>query len=300
VLLSVICINNDYNINNSIVFITSIGNNELKNGMGFVYNKNKGHDYIVTNYHVIHDSKEIYVYNVNGEKITANIVNYDIYSDIALLKIKDTLNLEKVKIGNEYIRLNGTVYYYNVNDRQLDKGIVSNINEDININNDYGNSHYKVNSMIGNIVEGNSGGPVFDEKNQVIGVISLKEKDTDVGYYIDIGNVVDIVTKLENQTLDRPNLGGIFINSFDVEMLNKYNLILEEINGVVVVDVFENYPLFSNGIKKGDIITKINNISITDINELQNNIFLYKKGDIINLEYYRKGFYNNVDIYLNK
>lgn len=154
--------------------------------------------------------------------------------------------------------------------------------------------------MEGNITEGNSGGPVLNKNKDVIGLISIKEKGKNNSIYLSIDNVIEIVSKLENHTLKRPNLGGIFVSSYNEEILKENNIIIDNINGVVVLDITKDYPLYKAGIAKGDIITKINNKNIDGVNELQKEIYSYNAGDIITLEYYRNKEYKSVNVKLNK
>ena len=93
--------NNKYSPFDSIVFIESISDESLKNGMGFVYEVENNKNYIVTNYHVVESSNSLYVGNIEKEKISAKLVWYDIYTDIAVLQINDELGLKEVVATNK-------------------------------------------------------------------------------------------------------------------------------------------------------------------------------------------------------
>ena len=109
-----------------------------------------------------------------------------------------------------------------------------------------------------------------------------------------------MVNKLENHTLYRPNLGATFINTTNTEKLSEYSINTFGINGVVVFDTKEEYPLYVSGLYNGDIITKINDIIITDVNTLQKEIYSHNFGEDINVEYYREGIANTAVVNLNK
>lgn len=286
------------NIESSIVFIESINDNYINGGMGFVYKIEDGFNYIVTNYHVIDESEELYVYNLNNKKIKAEIINYDKYTDIAILKTKS--KLKDLKIGKNNIKENDSIYYFNIDNNKFEKGKVLNLNTEVFIETSYGNSYYEGISIEGNITEGNSGGPVLNKNNEIIGIISLKEENTNNSIYLPIENVTEIVSKLENHTLVRPNLGGVFVSSYNEEVLKENNIVIDNINGVVVLDIKKDYPLDKALITKGDIITKINDININSVNELQKEINSYNVGDTITLEYYRNNQYKSINIILNK
>ena len=291
---------NNYNVDNSIVFIKSSNRIDLKEGMGFVYKIKGSKSYIVTNYHVVNDSESVYVYNLNNKRELAKIVEYDKYSDIAILEIENKLGLKKSKIGINNVKKSDSVYYFNIDKYRIMEAVVLDLKNEIILNTDYGNSFYNAVSIKGNIIEGNSGSPVFNVNDEVIGMISLKEENDSIGYYVPIESVLDIVTKLKNQELIRPNIGGIFVNTTNKEVLKDYGIDIAVDNGVVVLEVTKDYPLQLAGLAKGDVITKINNTAIEDINLLQNQIYSFNIGDEIVLEYYRGSVLNTVDITLNK
>ena len=288
------------NIESSIVFIESLNGDYKSEGMGFVYKIKDNSNYIITNYHVIDENEEIYVYNLNEEKIKAEIVNYDKYTDIALLKIEDKLNLREVKINKNNVKSGDNIYYFNINSNKIEKGKVLNLDTEIFLETSYGNSYYNGIEIEANITEGNSGGPIINKDNEVIGLIALKEEDKNVSIYLSVKDVIEIVSKLENHTLVRPNLGGVFVSSYNEEVLKENNIVIDNINGVVVLDVIQYYPLYKVGITKGDIITKINNKNINSVNELQKEINSYNVGDTITLEYYRNKEYKSINVKLNK
>ena len=74
-------------ISESLVYIEAINEEVIKSGTGFVYKIENNKNYILTNYHVIDEYNEIYVYNIDKEKVTAHLFTYDIYNDVAILKI---------------------------------------------------------------------------------------------------------------------------------------------------------------------------------------------------------------------
>lgn len=281
------------NIESSIVFVEALNGNYKSEGMGFVYKS-----YIITNYHVIDDIEDVYVYKLNKKRIKAEVFNYDKYTDIALLKIED--HLKEAKIGKNNVTENDDIYYFNIDNNKIEKGRVLNLDTEVFLETSYGNSYYKGIEVEGNIIEGNSGSPVLNKDNEVIGLISLKEEDTNTTIYLPIDKVKEIVSKLENHTLRRPNLGGVFVSSYNKEVLKENNIVINDINGVVVLSVTQDYSLNKSGIIKGDIITKINNIRINDVNELQKEIYSYNIGDTIKLEYYRNDEYESVNVILNK
>lgn len=299
VLLVLAIINNTkYNVEDSIVFIESTSSDSIKNGMGFVYKQKDGVSYIVTNYHVIYSSDDVYIYDLNNKKIKAGILEYDEYSDIAILTVEEKLKVAEIGINS--VLENDLIYYYNIDKNVIESGNVIGLNNEINVNAGYGNSFYDAISISGNITPGNSGSPILNSDNEVIGLISLKEENNYVAYYLPIDYLMNIVSKLENHTLQRPNLGATFVSTTNIELLNQYGIVVDGINGVVALDIVQEYPLSVSGLIHGDIITKINEVVISDVNVLQKEIYSYNIGDTITLEYYRNNIPTIIDVVLTK
>ncbi len=291
---------NKYKPTDSLVFIESVGGEFINEGMGFVYKTENQNNYIVTNYHVIESSNFLYMRNLKGKRKRAVLVWHDKYTDIAILKIEDELGLKNVKIGSPNVDINDKVYYFNINNKEIENGIITSLDNEIKVNASYGNSLYKANSIIGNIVEGNSGSPVLNNEDEVIGMISLKEENQNKTYYLPIEYVMDIVSKLENQSLYRANLGATFINTTNTDLLSEYGIIPGEIDGVVVLNVREEYPLDLSGMIDGDIITKVNDTMISDVNILQKEIYSYGMNETITIEYCRNDAINTTNVVLSK
>lgn len=290
----------NYDIYKSIVFISSSNGDDVKNGMGFVYKKENYINYVVTNYHVVEGYNQLYISNLDNKKVKAKILFYDVYSDIAVLQVEDNINLSVSKIGINNIKPSDYVYYYNIMSKKIESALVLDTFNQINLNANYGNSFYNAISIKANIETGNSGGPIFNKNNEVIGIVCLKDKKNNIGFLVPIDYVMEIVTKLENHTLIRPELGGKFINTTDADKLSENNIYTYNLNGVVIVDVIENYPLSDANLKKGDIIVNVNGVVINNVNDLQREIYSYNIGDEIEIEYYRNNQHNKVNVELDK
>ena len=181
---------NSINISNSIVYIESIGEDDIISGTGFVYKKENNKNYILTNYHVIEDSRKIYVYNKNKEKIEASVFDYDMYNDIAILAINDDLGLETIEFAKDY----NTKKVY----------VISSFKDKFNIitegkivsNVDYLNDLYDFIpvEISAKTYYGSSGSPVLNSDGKVIGMIFLRDKDDSTkSFFIPISFISDFV-----------------------------------------------------------------------------------------------------------
>lgn len=306
-LITVIIFNNnklDF-ANKSVVYIESINEDVIKSGSGFVYKVEDNKNYIVTSYHVIEDYTNVYVYNSDKKKVSASVLNYDEYTDIAVLVIEDNLDLKEINIGNSNsINREDEIYVVGTplnieNINTVTEGKITVQNKEITINTTHGSSNLDAIEVSAEVDYGNSGGPLLNKNNEVIGVMFVKEESVNgLSYALPINYVMDIVEKLENNELKRPNLGAVMCNTTNTKILNEYGVSVDDIVGVVILNLNKSYILDSAGLQKGDIITKFDNIEISNVNELREELYKKTVGDVVGIEYYRNGMYYEVNIQL--
>lgn len=304
VLTFVLLCNQKETFNDCVVYIESKDEETIKSGSGFVYKVENNKNYIVTNYHVIEGYSDIYIYNKSKKRIKAEILNYDEYTDIAILIIDNKLNLKQIDIGNsDDIELNDNVRAIGTNDNleninEISKGNVISLNKNITLETNHGNSYLEAIELSIDVSYGNSGGPLLNENNKVIGMMIAKEKDKNIAYALPINYVMDMVTKLENQELYRPNLGAVMCNSTNTELLNEYGIQIKSVSGVVILNLNEKGLLYKKGLQIGDVITKFENDYIYDVNSLRSKLYQKQVGDMVEIEYYRDGIYYKLNMSL--
>lgn len=169
-------------------------------GTGFALNNG----YIVTNYHVIEDAKSISVQGSKGDfsvKYNASIVASDKNNDIALIKINDDkfngfgqipykLKTTISEVGEDIFVLGYPLTTTMGDEIKLTTGVISSktgFQGDVAL--------YQISAPI---QPGNSGGPLFDNKGNVIGIVNAKHKGTDnVGYAVKslyLRNIIESVS----------------------------------------------------------------------------------------------------------
>ena len=293
------------NINDSVVYIESIDSETIKSGSGFVYKENGNKAYIITSYHVIQGYSDIYVYNNKKERVKAEIINYDEYTDIAVLSISNNLDLKEISISdsnkvsvNESVYIVGTpIDIKNIN-AKVD-GVISDNKKVITINTTHGSSNLDTIEVSAEIDYGNSGGPLLNNNYEVIGMMFVKDETTsNKGYALPINFVIDIANKLINNELKRPNLGAVMCNTTNIELLNQYEISVDNINGVVILEVKDIGLLYKSGLQKGDIITKFDGKMVNNVNELREELYKKEVGNSAPIEYYRSGNYYSINIEL--
>lgn len=258
--------------------------------------------YIVTNHHVIKNADEIAVKLNDNREFDARLIGDDPSTDIAVLKI-DAQNLPFVPFGNsENLKLGEWVLAvgnpYNLTST-VTAGIVSAKARNLNIIND----NYKLESFIQTdaaLNPGNSGGALVNVKGELVGVNTAIISPTG-GY---AGNSfavpVTIVKKIfddirEYGTVQRAFL-GITPADVNAEIAKQNNLGVT--TGVFVSDVKEIGAAKEAGIKKGDVIVKLNEFLVSNTSELQEQISKYRPKDKISVTILREGKEKIVDVIL--
>ncbi|MBW6482445.1 MAG: Do family serine endopeptidase [Vicingaceae bacterium] len=248
--------------------------------------------YIVTNNHVIDRADEIQVTLNNKKTYTAKVIGTDPSTDLAVLKI-DESNLPFLAFGNsnqlkvgEWVLAVGNPFNLT---STVTAGIVSAKGRDINIlKGDPFSGSTAIESFIQTdaaVNPGNSGGALVNVSGELIGINSAIKSNTGsfAGYSFAIP--VNIVKKVVEDLKEYGNVQrgfiGINIRNIDEELAKEENI--EDLNGVYILDVVKNGSAERAGIKKGDIIKEINNKSVNDVPELQEQLGQFRPGDNINV-----------------
>ena len=263
-----------------VVAIKTYNNGILyKEGNGFVY-KVEDYTYILTNYHVISDSNDIYIY-YNNDKIKGKILNYDEYEDIAIIIVSKNKFNRKMNIGNN-IKINDMIKVI-TSDSTINGKIDSSI---MPIKFNYNNKSKMLDliKIDANIKEGYSGSPVVDKDNNVIGIITMIDGNNN-SYAIPVD--INKIKILENGNIYRANLGISATTS-------------NSIKGVLLNEVFDNSKASYANLISGDIIVSINDISVNDVSEFRYYLYKYKIGDIVKFRYFRNSNYYDTEIVLGK
>lgn len=252
--------------------------------------------YIITNNHVVENADEVNVTLANKKTYKATVIGSDPNSDLAVIKIEGSQfpylvygNSDEVRLGQWVLAIG---YPLNL-DVTVTAGIVSAKARAIGINR--GNS--PIESFIQTdaaVNQGNSGGALINTSGELIGINSAIASPTGsyAGYSYAIP--VNIVKKIINDLVKFGAVQRAYIGiSYPMENLTPeqkaQNNIPDYFNGVYVSDVAEDGAAKAAGLKKGDIVIKINNVTINSGPELQDQVARYKPGDKISVTYLRNG-----------
>lgn len=262
--------------------------------------------YIVTNNHVIDGADEVNITLKNKRSYKGTVVAADPSSDIAVVKIEGKNfpymvygNSDDVKLGQWVL----AVGYPLTLDVTVTAGIISAKSRSIGINRRQ--SENPVESFLQTdaaVNPGNSGGALINTDGQLIGINSAIASPTGsyAGYSYAVP--VNIVKKVVNDlmkfgTVQRAFL-GIRYSSEDPTDEERKEYGLKEGEGVLVGDVPAGGAAYLGGIKKGDIVTKINNVKVTTGPEMVEQVTRYKPGDKVTVTYLRGGKENTANLTL--
>ena len=242
--------------------------------------------YIVTNSHVIGDSKTAYKYQVinnDGKKYTANVVGYDTRTDLAVLKIKGK-NLKPVhfvkkshlQVGEDIIAVGNTggLDFQNsltkgivsAKDRTLDDSTVSYIQTDAAVN------------------PGNSGGPLCNLYGEVIGITTDKINSSTyegMGFAIPTDTVETIVNNIikYGYVENRVRLGIV-----GVAVDETASTALGIPQGILITEIADDGSFANSSAKPKNIITKVDGTRVKTFNQVYSVLAKHKVGDKINVE----------------
>ena len=291
-------------IYDSVVVVQTYKNQQqISSGTGFVYKNENGKAYILTNNHVINGGDEVYVVFTNNNQVKTTIVGADQYADIAVLQVSSSDIISVAELGkSEDTKIGDTVFAVgapldNTYSWTVTRGILSGKNRmvEVSLSNSSSNDWImKVMQTDAAINSGNSGGPLSNSNGEVIGITSLKLVSSGVegmGFAIPIEDALEYAEQIiSGEKLVRPMLGVSMIDSNDIYTLyaNGFDINTKQ-SGVVVADVIEGSSAAKAGIKKSDVITKIESQEITSIAELRYYLYKHKVGDTISITILRNG-----------
>ncbi len=288
--------------NGNSIFLTD-GSIKLGLGTGIIVSED---GYIVTNEHVSGSKySSCYVTLENGKEYQANVVWSDTDLDLSIIKI-NVKGLEYANLGDsDKIRPGEKVYAIGNPigfefQRTVTSGIISAVDRTIKIEEEDKTSYMEdLIQTDATINPGNSGGPLINPNGEVIGINSIKiESAESIGFAIPINIIKPIIQSYKETGNFTEASIGIF--SYDKNVIPYLDSRIEFENGIYVVEVIKNSPAEKVGIRTGDIITKIDGITLNKMSELRKYIYTKSPGDEITLLVQRKGIISPVKIELGK
>jgi len=256
-------------------------------GSGFIIDAD---GYVVTNHHVVGNASSIKVMLKDGEEYQAKLIGSDKLTDLALIKIDADRDLpyvafskdKEAKVGDWVVTVGNPFGLGNT----VTAGIVSAHHRHI------GQGPYDDFIQIdAPINKGNSGGPAFNTKGEVIGVntaiFSPTGGSVGIGFAIPAASADKIVAKLKaDGKIERGWLG------VEIQPVNNgiaEGLGLDKPKGAIVARVLPDSPAADAGVQSGDVILSVNGEEVTSMRNLPSLVAAVPPGEKANFKILRNG-----------
>lgn len=315
-------------VGNSVVAIDTQKSGGNASGSGVIIDK-EGH--VLTNEHVISGAEKIYVTLADGNVYKAAIAGSDQATDLAVLTIENPpSDLTVAQLGDSSALHVGQNVAAIGNPLGLSStmttGIISALNRPVQTksetqepqeeNDFFGgrdpfgeHRQQQSSSVVTNAIQidaavnpGNSGGPVFDSAGRVIGITSSiaslssssggQSGSIGLGFAIPINLAQKIAQQLIANGVAEHAFLGVTINDGAAQYDGTTRL------GAEVNSVSDGTPAAKAGIKKGDVITKIDNNSVSSATSLTGFVRQYSSGDVVTVTLERDGKLMEVQVTL--
>lgn len=247
-------------------------------GSGFIVD---GSGIILTNAHVVSEADKVTVTLKDGRKFSGEVTGTDQITDLAVVKVDSQGELlptaalgdsDAIKVGDWAIAVGNPVGL----DNTVTLGIISTLHRS---SSEVGISDKRIDFLQTDaaINPGNSGGPLLNANGEVIGINTAIRADAmGIGFAIPINKAKEIQNTLAmGNEVPHPYVGIQMVN-VNPELARENNndpnsaFMIPEVDGVLVVQVLSDTPASQAGIRRGDVVVKVNSKSISDATELQN------------------------------
>lgn len=252
-------------------------------GSGFIISRD---GYILTNNHVITGADEIFVSLSDEEEYKAKVVGKDENTDIALIKIESKRdnfpiavlgNSDSIETGDWVIAIGNPFGFGHT----LTQGIVSAKARVIGAG-----AYDNFIQTDAAINPGNSGGPLINMDGEVIGInTAIVSSGQGIGFAIPINMAKQILQEMKDTGSVSRGWLGVGIQDVSPEIARAIGL--DKPGGVMVTSVYPADPAYRAGIRKGDVILKINNKEIQDPQALTRLVGSLKPQDKVNMIIWR-------------
>lgn len=267
-------------------------------GTGFVISEE---GQIVTNNHVIDGASEITVTFEDGRSFPAEVIGTDRLTDVALLQIVSDETFPALQFGDSDAMRRGDDVMAMGNPFGLGgtvtTGIVSALARDINAG-PYDN-FIQTDAAIN---RGNSGGPLFNDDGEVIGmntaIFSRSGGSNGIGFAVPSNMIERVITDLADDGAISRGWLGVRIGPMSEEVANVLGY--DRPVGAVVGDVSPDSPAARAGLVSGDIILEVEGQELEDPQALQRAIADAQPGRAVDVTIFRKGRQMTLDVTLGE
>jgi serine protease Do len=265
------------------------GAGELKrvNGMGTgVVLDPRG--YVVTNFHVVEGVKRIEVTLASGRTTAATLVSHDPRTDLAVIKLDLLEPMPVAKIGTssdlmigETVLALGNAYGY---EHTVTRGIISSLHRNVEVS-----RTQRYDDLIqtdASINPGNSGGPLLNIDGEVIGInVAVRAGAQGIGFAIPIDRVLDVVSDLLAAERIGHTWHGLVVKA-------------DGRRGAVVEAVHGHSPAETGGLRQGDLIKQIGDVTVLHQLDIERALLGRKIGERVPVTVVRAGAEERIELSL--
>jgi serine protease Do len=253
-------------------------------GSGFIMSRE---GYILTNNHVVEDADQIKVKLANGKEYDGNVVGRDPKTDLALIKIKASSDLQPLNLGNsDELKVGSWVVAIGSPfglEQTVTAGIVSAKGRVIGSGpyDDFIQTDASINP-------GNSGGPLINMKGEVVGInTAIIASGQGIGFAIPINMAKDVVPQLQEKGHVTRGWLGVSIQEVTPELAKSFGL--KEKKGALVAQVVSGSPAEKAGIEQGDVIVEFDGKEVSDSKDLPRIVATTPVGKAVTIKLSRDG-----------
>ena len=295
VMPAVVAITNDYTQTGQDWFGQSVQQESEASGSGIIVGESDTKLLIATNDHVVSEADKLSVQFIDGSTAEANLKGGDEDADIAVIAVakdalsENTINNIKIatlgdsdslEVGEPAIAIGNALGY----GQSVTTGVISAVNREVTLD----NGTHKLIQTDAAINPGNSGGALLNIKGELIGINEAKAAGSSVegmGYAIPVSTAKPIIDELMNKETKTKvdeneqaylGIGGVNVTS---DVAKTYNMP----EGIYIAQVEDGSAAAAAGIKKGDIITKFDDQSVSTMEDLKDMMQYYSAGQAVNV-----------------
>jgi Do/DeqQ family serine protease len=259
--------------------------------------------YIVTNHHVIDGAQDIKVEFTDGGRIVkARLVGSDAPSDLAVLKVdgdhRAVLPLgdsDKVRVGDIVLAIGNPLGI----GQTVTSGIISAKGRRTGLSDGSFEDFLQTDAAIN---RGNSGGALVNTNGELIGINSQILSPSGVNIGIGFAIPSNMAREVRDQLIKRGKVErgqlGVVIQPLTEELAT--GLGIKDVQGVLVADVDPKGPAAGAGIRRGDIVRKIDNEAVSNPNSLRNKIAMTAPGTQVTVTINRDGKDQDIKVKLGE
>lgn len=258
--------------------------------------------YIITNNHVVDNAQKITVILQDKRLFAGTLWGADPFTDLAVVKIEASLlpsailgDSSDLELGDEVIAVGNA--FDLPGGHTVTKGIVSALGRSIKLNE--GTILHDLIQTDAAINPGNSGGPLINKAGEVVGInTAIVGGAENIGFAVSAATAKPVIEELiRNRMLTWPWLG---IAAVDLTPAIAFELNISYVEGVLVDEVYGGGPADDAGLRRSDVIIRVNGQKITSVAELDNVIRKCSIGKSVGVSFSRAGKNQTINVTLEQ